>query len=32
VGRPEALAPGKHIIEFDFKYDGLASARSPSIT
>jgi arylsulfatase A-like enzyme len=20
---PEALAPGKHIIEFDFKYDGL---------
>jgi arylsulfatase len=20
---PEALAPGKHIVEFDFKYDGL---------
>ncbi len=20
---PEVLAPGKHIIEFDFKYDGL---------
>ena len=20
---PEALTPGRHIIEFDFKYDGL---------
>ena len=23
---PEALAPGRHIIEFDFKYDGLGVA------
>jgi len=23
---PEALAPGKHILEFDFKYDGLGVA------
>ena len=23
VGRPEALSPGKHTLEFDFKYDGL---------
>src|SRR6185312_8635933 len=23
---PEALAPGKHTIEFDFKYDGLGFA------
>lgn len=22
---PEALAPGKHIVEFDFKYDGLGA-------
>ena len=22
---PEALTPGKHIVEFDFKYDGLGS-------
>jgi len=20
---PEALAPGRHVVEFDFKYDGL---------
>jgi hypothetical protein len=24
---PEALAPGKHTLEFDFKYDGLGFAR-----
>ncbi|MEI6226081.1 MAG: arylsulfatase [Deltaproteobacteria bacterium] len=23
---PEALAPGKHVLEFDFKYDGLGPA------
>jgi arylsulfatase len=23
---PEVLAPGKHILEFDFKYDGLGAA------
>jgi hypothetical protein len=23
---PEALAPGKHTLEFDFKYDGLGAA------
>jgi arylsulfatase len=23
---PEALAPGKHMLEFDFKYDGLGFA------
>jgi hypothetical protein len=23
VGGPDALSPGKHTIEFDFKYDGL---------
>ena len=23
---PEALAPGKHTVEFDFKYDGLGFA------
>jgi arylsulfatase A-like enzyme len=23
---PDALAPGKHIVEFDFKYDGLGMA------
>src|SRR5207237_10408021 len=23
---PEALTPGKHILEFDFKYDGLGFA------
>jgi arylsulfatase len=23
---PEALAPGKHVLEFDFKYDGLGMA------
>jgi len=23
---PEALAPGKHVLEFDFKYDGLGFA------
>jgi len=23
---PEALAPGKHTVEFDFKYDGLGAA------
>ncbi len=23
---PEALAPGKHAVEFDFKYDGLGAA------
>jgi arylsulfatase A-like enzyme len=23
---PEALAPGKHVLEFDFKYDGLGIA------
>ncbi len=23
---PEALAPGKHVVEFDFKYDGLGMA------
>jgi arylsulfatase A-like enzyme len=23
---PEALAPGKHVLEFDFKYDGLGAA------
>ncbi|MCB1652955.1 MAG: arylsulfatase [Pseudomonadales bacterium] len=23
---PDALAPGKHVIEFDFKYDGLGAA------
>ncbi len=23
---PEALSPGKHILEFDFKYDGLGAA------
>jgi arylsulfatase len=23
---PEALTPGKHIVEFDFKYDGLGAA------
>src|SRR6516164_1404741 len=22
---PEALAPGKHVVEFDFKYDGLGA-------
>ena len=22
---PEALSPGKHIVEFDFKYDGLGA-------
>ena len=22
---PEALAPGKHTVEFDFKYDGLGA-------
>jgi hypothetical protein len=31
---PEALSPGKHIVEFDFKYDGsgtkhLISAQTP---
>jgi hypothetical protein len=25
---PDALTPGKHTVEFDFKYEGLASARS----
>ena len=30
---PEALTPGKHTLEFDFKYDGLGLwARSPSTT
>ncbi len=23
---PDALAPGKHVLEFDFKYDGLGAA------
>ncbi len=23
---PEVLAPGKHVLEFDFKYDGLGMA------
>jgi arylsulfatase A-like enzyme len=23
---PEALSPGKHVLEFDFKYDGLGAA------
>src|SRR5262249_28775162 len=23
---PEALKPGKHVVEFDFKYDGLGAA------
>jgi hypothetical protein len=27
---PEALAPGRHILEFDFKYDGSVSARWPT--
>ena len=22
---PDALAPGKHVLEFDFKYDGLGA-------
>ena len=26
MGRPEALSPGKHTLEFDFKYDGLGFA------
>ena len=30
LGGPEALAPGKHTLEFDFKYDGLGWARWPS--
>jgi copper chaperone CopZ len=25
VGGPEALSPGKHVVEFDFKYDGLGA-------
>ena len=29
---PDALTPGKHTIEFDFKYDGLGGAPSPSTT
>ena len=24
--RPDALSPGKHTLEFDFKYDGLGVA------
>ena len=26
LGGPEALSPGKHTLEFDFKYDGLGFA------
>ena len=29
---PDVLTPGKHTVEFDFKYDGSARARSPSTT
>ena len=29
---PDALAPGRHSLEFDFKYDGSASARCCSTT
>ena len=29
---PQALSPGKHTIEFDFKYDGLGFATLPSTT
>ena len=28
----EVLSPGKHTLEFDFKYNGLGRVRSPSIT
>jgi hypothetical protein len=23
VGSPDALSPGRHTVEFDFKYDGI---------
>ena len=28
----DALSPGKHTLEFDFKYDGLGLPRWPSTT
>ena len=28
----EALSPGRHTVEFDFKYEGIGSARSSSTT
>ena len=28
----EPLSPGKHILEFDFKYDGLGLLRSPPLS
>ena len=32
VGGPEALTPGKHTVEFDFKYDGTGRAHWPLTT
>ena len=29
---PDVLTPGKHLVEFDFKYDGLGRARWRSTT
>ncbi len=26
---PDALAPGKHVLQFDFKYDGLGAGTLP---
>ena len=29
---PDALTPGKHVVEFDFKYDGLGAGTLASTT